>query len=144
MMREAVEIKKSVCRGLTRGAATTWKLARVVVPVYLLVTFLKYTPFLRWLTGLCAPLMRYFGLPGEAALALVMGNVLNIYSAVGVITSLSLSSREVTILAIMLLISHSLPMESAVAAQVRVNPLLIGIFRLVMSLGTGLLLNLAL
>lgn len=133
--------KEVFYQGLCKGAATTWKLAKVVVPVYVLVTFLKHTPVLPWLTGLCTPLMRYLGLPGEAALALVLGNVLNLYAAVGVITSLALSPREVTILAIMLLISHSLPMEAAVCAQAGVNPLAMTVFRLSASLAAGLLLN---
>ncbi|ACX51286.1 nucleoside recognition domain protein [Ammonifex degensii KC4] len=143
-MKKTMDGRKVFCRGLCKGAITTWKLVKVTVPIYVTVTLLKHTPFLSWLASLCSPLMHNFGLPGEAALALVMGNVLNIYAAVGVIASLSLSAREVTILGIMLLLSHNLPTESAISAQIGVNPLLMGSFRLATALGVGLLLNLVL
>ena len=38
----------------------------------------------------------------EAAIALVLGNIVNLYAAIGAIASLTLSVKEVSILAIML------------------------------------------
>ena len=38
-------------RGLNKGLTTTWELAKVVIPVYILVTFLKHTPALGWLAA---------------------------------------------------------------------------------------------
>ncbi len=131
-------------RGLQRGWSTTWELTKVVVPVYLGVTFLKYTPVLVWITGACAPVMRLFGLSGEAALPLVLGNMINLYAAIGAITSLHLSSREITILAVMLLISHNLLVESAVAGRTGVNALAMTCFRLGLSFLCGVFLNLVL
>ncbi len=86
-------------RELSKGLGTTWKLAKVIVPVYLVVTFLKYTPVMGWVAGLFAPVMHFFGLPGEASLVLVLGKLLNLYAAIGAISSLELSGREITIIA---------------------------------------------
>ncbi|MEW6274012.1 MAG: nucleoside recognition domain-containing protein [Bacillota bacterium] len=131
-------------RGLHKGVSTTWELTKVVIPVYLVVTFLKYTPVLGWVTGACAPVMRLFGLSGEAAVPLVLGNLLNLYAAVGAITTLDLSSREITILAIMLLIAHNLLVESAVSGRTGVNALVMAFFRLGLAFLCGLVLNLVL
>jgi len=105
-------------RGFQSGLTTTWNLSKVIVPVYLIVTFLKYTP--------------------------VMGKLLNIYAALGAISSLDLTGREITIIATMLLLSHSLPVESAVSGRTGVNAMLITGFRLVISVMSGLVLNLVL
>lgn len=129
-------------RGLSKGWSTTWELIKVVVPVYFVVTFLKYTPVLGWITGACAPVMHLFGLSGEAALPLVLGNILNLYAAIGAITSLGLSHREITILALMLLLSHNLLVESAVSGRTGVNALAMTGLRLGLSLLLGITMNL--
>lgn len=130
--------------GFQRGLFTTWKLAKVIVPVYMVVTLLKYTPVMGMVAGFFEPLMQFFGLPGEASLVLVLGKLLNIYAALGAISSLELTGREITIIATMLLLSHSLPMESAVSAGTGVNAVLITAFRLLISVIAGLVLNLIL
>ena len=102
-------------RGIHKGLSTTWVLSKVVVPIYVAVTFLSFTPLLEKIADLCAPFMKYLGLPGEASLALVVGNVLNMYAAIGVIVSIHLNPREITIIAMMLLFSHTLFVECAVS-----------------------------
>ncbi|SHI90928.1 nucleoside recognition domain-containing protein [Desulfofundulus thermosubterraneus] len=134
----------TVKRGLHKGFYTTWELTKVVVPVYIVVTFLKYTPAMDFIARFCEPAMKILGLPGEASIVLVLGNLLNIYAAIGAISSLHLSAKAITILATMLLISHSLPIESAVSKKTGVSPLLMVGFRLVMSLLAGAALNLLL
>ncbi|SFQ94986.1 nucleoside recognition domain-containing protein [Desulfoscipio geothermicus] len=129
-------------RGLQKGILTTWHLARVIVPVYLVVTLLKYTPVMGWIAGLFAPVMRFFGLPGEASLVLVLGKLLNIYAALGAISSLDLTGREITIIAAILLLSHSLPVESAVSGRTGVSGLLMTALRLIMGVLAGLTVNL--
>jgi spore maturation protein SpmB len=128
-------------RGLGKGLTTTWELGKVVVPVYILVTFLKHTPVLDWIAAICAPAVSFLGLPGEASLALVLGNVLNIYAAIGVITTLSLTHKQVTILAVMLLLSHSIFVETAVSRRIGINPWFVASTRLGLSVAAGLVLN---
>ncbi|MFB4164550.1 nucleoside recognition domain-containing protein [Alteribacillus sp. JSM 102045] len=108
-------------KGLKVGLQTTWTLGKIIFPVTLIVTVLGYTPFLDWLAGLLAPLMGWIGLPGEAAIPLVLGNVLNLYAAIGAILSMDLAVKEVFILAVMLSFSHNLFVESAVAVKVGVR-----------------------
>lgn len=112
-------------RGLEKGFKTTWELTKVMTPVYVGVSILGQTPILRWLSVLAKPIMGLMGLPGEAATALVLGNVLNIYAAIGAIVALHLNTREVTVLALVLLISHNLFVETSVSKKsgLKVAPL---------------------
>ena len=119
---------------------TTRDLAVIIVPVYLLVTLLGRTPLLKAVGRLFQPLMELLGLPGEAVMGVVLGNVLNLYAAIGAVTPLSLDSRQITVFALLLLVSHSLPVEAAVSrmAGVKVWPFV------VMRLGAGIFLAAAL
>lgn len=135
---------ETVRRGFVKGVSVTWELTKIVVPVYVLVTFLKHTPALKYIASLCEPAMKLVGLPGEASIAIVLGLLTNLYAALGAIASLNLSSKEITIIALMLLICHSLPMETAVAQKVGVSGLVMTLIRLTLAVLSGLLLNIIL
>lgn len=104
-------------RGLLTGLRTTWELTKIIFPITVLVKVLQHTPVLPWIIQLLTPMMKWIGLPGEAAIPLVLGNFLNIYAAIGAILSLSLSVKDVFILAMMLSFSHNLLIESSVASK---------------------------
>lgn len=119
--------------GAWRGVRAFLKLMLIVAPVYTVVTALRYTPTIRVFAGLMAPAMRHFGLPGEAALAVILGNVVNLYAGLGAITALRLPANQLTVLALMLLISHSQILETAVFFRIRAKWWLLWAIRLVVS-----------
>src|SRR5699024_584947 len=100
-------------KGVKEGLKVTWTLGKIVFPVTIIVTILQYTLILPWFIKLIAPLMGLIGLPGEAAMPLVLGNALNLYAAIGAIVSFDFTVKEVFILAMMLSFSHNLFIESA-------------------------------
>lgn len=112
-----------------------------MIPVYVGVELLKLTPVLGYVSKACEPLMKYFGLPGGIALAVVTGTFVNLYAALAVIASFSLNTRQITILAIMLGISHSQIMEAAIVAKMKARPVLVTLSRVLFSLLIGFLLN---
>jgi hypothetical protein len=109
----------------------------IIVPVYTLMAVLKYLNVLQVVAGWCRPAMKYFGLPGDAAFALVLGNFLNLYSAIGVIAALKLTSAQMTLLSIILLFSHSQILESSVFFQIRTKYGLLLAIRLATALLAG-------
>jgi len=109
-----------LARGLHKGLETTWILAKAVVPTYVAVYFLAQTPVLEYISRLAAPVLALVGLPGEAALPLVLGMFANLYMGVGALAPLGLGVREATICAVILTVAHNLPVESAVTRQMGV------------------------
>lgn len=107
--------------GLHAGFMTTWSLGKIIFPVTLIVGVLKHTPIMPWLIDFVAPLMSLFGLPGDAAIPLVFGNVINLYAAIGAILTMDFTVKEVFIMAVMLSFSHNLIVESSVAKKVGVK-----------------------
>lgn len=136
--------KDSIKLGLKKGFLTLWKLTKIVVPVYFFVTFLRMTPILDQISNWFEPLMKVIGLPGEASLVLVLGNAINLYAGIGAITSLSLTVKQITILAVMLSFSHSLFLESAVAKKTGVSLVMVVGIRITLAVVSGFILNIVL
>ena len=112
-----------------------------MIPVYILVAILKQTLIFDYLAGVFQPYMKFFGLPGEAALAIVTGTVVNLYAAAAVIADLHMTTRQVTIIALILGISHSQIMETAIVARMRAKPIYVTGMRIAFSLFAGFILN---
>ena len=127
--------------GFANGLKTSFLLLKVIIPVFALIKVLEHTPVNGWIAQYCAPLMRFVGLPGEAALAVVTGMFLNFYAAIGIIIALGLTAWQITIIAVILSCCHELVIETAIVKKtgIRAWPIL-GI-RLATAFGAGVLLN---
>ncbi len=120
---------------------TTWDLGKIIFPITLVMTLLRYTPVLEWIVTLIAPVMKWIGLSGDAAIPLVLGNFLNLYAGIGAILTLDLTVKEVFILAVMLSFSHNLLIESGVAARVGVKLWVILAVRLGLAVLSAFIIN---
>ncbi len=129
-------------QGLKAGLKTTWTLGKIIFPVTLIVAFLQHTPILPWVIKLVTPLMSLFGLSGDAAIPLVIGNFLNLYAAIGAILTLDLTVKEVFIIAVMLSFSHNMLVESSVATRVGVKLWIAVVVRVGLALISGVVINL--
>lgn len=128
-------------KGLMVGINTTWTLGKVIFPVTVLVTILQHTPLLNWIIDFIAPFMKWIGLSGDAAIPLVLGNLLNLYASIGAILTLELTVKEVFILAVMLSFSHNLLVESSVAAKVGVSLAMTVAVRIGLAIVSAFLIN---
>jgi hypothetical protein len=137
-------MQEAIKRGAKKAGQTYLTLIKIIIPVYVIVKFLKYTGVINYLADVFSPLMSLVGLPGEAVLALLTGYLLNIYGALGVIASLDLGIREITILGTMLGLAHSLIIEAAVIRKIKGKLIPLISLRLVTSILAGVVLNLIL
>jgi spore maturation protein SpmB len=124
--------------GVKDGLSTTWVLGRIIFPVTVAVYVLRYTAVYDFLLSGVAPAMGLFGLPGEAAVPLVLGNLIGLYAGIGAILTMELAVKQVFILAVMLSFSHMLPVESAICRKVGVSLFLVVAFRLGLAVAGGL------
>lgn len=128
--------------GLKVGLRTTWTLGKIIFPITVLVVILQHTPVLPWLIKLVAPFMGIFGLSGEAAIPLVLGNTLNLYAAIAGILSLEMTVKEVFIIAVMLSFSHNIFIETGVALKVGVKLWIVVVVRYGLAILSGIVINL--
>ena len=105
---------KSVKGALKPALKTAWWVVKLTVCVSLAVTILNYLGVVKWFSEIATPLFTHIGLSGESALAYITGYFVNIYSAIAVVTTLDLSYKAITIIAVMCLCSHNMILETAV------------------------------
>jgi hypothetical protein len=128
--------------GVIAGLQTFWDLTKVMIPAYGVTLALQQLGVIGWLSNLARPLMTALGLPGDAAVPLVVGYLLNIYAAVGSMQALDLTPRQVTVLAIAVLIGHNLVVEGAVLHKAGMNGFAFGALRIVAGLAAAIVANL--
>jgi len=123
--------KEAIVTGLKSGLSTTCRLVRIIVPFYFLIEWLKLSPILGWLGHVLAPVMKLWGLPGEAGFVLVTGNLVNLYAAIAVMIPLNLNIPQITLIGLMLGISHNLVVETAVLKEAKIPAMRMALLRLV-------------
>lgn len=120
----------SCVRSATPSALKTiWWLAKIMVGVSFGIMLLQYFGVIAWISEQLTPLFSRFGLPGEAALAYVSGYFVNCYTAMAVMSTLHLDMRATTILAVMVLCSHNMIVETTVQAKTGSNAIRIVVIR---------------
>lgn len=89
-------------------------LLKIVLPVSLVVRLMQYYGIITILADYLHPLFNFIGLPGATAIVFITSIFLPLYGTIAVMTSLSMTMREATILTLMCLVAHSLLVECAV------------------------------
>ncbi|NLC10967.1 MAG: nucleoside recognition protein [Firmicutes bacterium] len=128
--------------GFLKALQVILMLGKIVVPLIVIITFIQHTPLWEGLALVFRPILGVLNLPGEAAIPLTLGFFVNFYAAVGTISAMNLSAREITTLAVMLAICHELFMESAVCRYTGLRMLTSMGIRLSASILCALLLSL--
>lgn len=122
---------------------TCW-LLKIMIPISLGVCLLQYYGVIAWLAQWLNPLFCHIGLPGASSIAFLTGATATTYAALAVMLSMELTLRQATIIAIMVLICHALPLECTVNKKVGSKPLMMALLRVAGALLAAIYLNLVL
>ncbi len=125
MLRRAVLLGKEASRDFVRDLNRAyWILIKIMVPALLIVKFLEEAGFTSWLGAVLQPLMQTIGLPDELGLVWAAAMLTNIYTALVVFYELggdqTYTVAEMSLLGTLILLSHALPVEGAVARMMGV------------------------
>lgn len=133
---------------LKQAVPGTWKsaswLLKLMIPISLAVVLLQYTGILEWLAGYLNPVFNFMGLPGEAAIVFVSGAMAGTYSGVVAMMAIPMTLRQATIMGIMVLICHALPMECSINRKTGSSFWKMALIRIVMAFVSAVYLNLVL
>ena len=123
--------------GLHKALVSFFMLCRIMIPVYVVMTILGRTPVLPWVADACAPFMKFWGLPGDAAMALVLGMTINIYACIAATAALGLTPAQMTVVGIIIGVSHNQIMEGAILRRMGAPISILVPLRIVGGLGLG-------
>lgn len=114
MNRTTNRLYASSVQALPKARQTTWWLLKIIIPISLLVSLLQYWGIIAQFASLLAPAFSLIGLPGESAIVFISSFFLPLYAPIAILATLTLNLREITILALMCLISHNMIVETAI------------------------------
>ena len=104
-----------------RGAAEGWQgflwMSKIILPVSFVTFLLDYSGWLGQMDSWLEPLMGAIHLPAMAALPLLAGLLTGIYGAIAAMSVLPFTVDQMTLMAVFLLIAHSLIQEGLVQRQ---------------------------
>jgi len=125
-----------ITKGIHKGLSGFWWILKIIIPVSLLTTLLDFSGLIDRMDFLLEPLMGFMHLPGIAAFPLIAGLLTGPYGGIAAMTVLPLTTGQMTLIAIFLLISHNLIQEGIIQAKSGINPILVVVLRLLTSICT--------
>ena len=120
-MSFSAEVKET----LKDSGSTYFFLLKIMIPISIIVKILEEYGLIEIIGENLSPAMGVIGLPGEFGLVIATAMITNLYGALVVFFTLSLqytyNVAQVTILACMMLIAHTLPIEARIAQKAGVR-----------------------
>jgi hypothetical protein len=112
-----------------------------MIPVSYCVVLLQHWGILNDIAYMAEPVCRIFGLRGETVLVLITSALGNIYAGIAVIQSIPFTAKEITIMALMVLLAHDLIIETTIQVKAGLSAFRIICLRVGGAIIGGLLLN---
>ena len=135
-------ISQAIKDGIIKALRTALMLLKIMIPIYVGVTLLRHTAFFFWLAEKIEPAMRLFGLPGEAVVPIIVGAFSDEYATVAAMGGFSFNMAQATIIAMVVLAFHGLPVETAITRKIGMPSLRIALFRFGLAVLTGVIVSL--
>ena len=124
-----------VQEGLFAGIRKGWNgfvwMIKILVPISLLTALLAWSSWIESGQFIIQPVMDWLSLPALAALPLLIGMLTGIYGGIAAMVVLPLTTEQMTLIAVFLLMAHNLIQEGVIQGKSGLNPLKATIFRLI-------------
>lgn len=127
--------------GTIKGFKTAAMMLKIVIPVYIIVVLLKYSPVMAFLENTFSPAMKFFHLPGDAIVPLITGFFTDEYSTIAAMSNFDFTTAQITTIAMIVLVAHSMPVEAAIAQKIGLSAAKFSVFRIVGAILVGLLIG---
>jgi len=134
----------SVRLALPKSAKTILWLLKIILPISLAVSLMHYFGLIALMATYLGPLFQFIGLPGESAIVFLTSIFLSLYAPIAIMATIPLEMREITILALMCLITHNMFIETSVQKKTGSSYTVMFLLRLFTSFLAAWLLNLML
>ena len=145
MKGQDLAIPATAWKQIREAAGVSIILFRIMVPVVIAVKILGELDLIKYIAAAFAPLMSLVGLPGEMGLVWATAVITNMYGGIVVFASIApglhMSTAQITVIACMILVAHSMPVETTISRKTGVRIRFMIPFRLLCALLLGFILN---
>jgi spore maturation protein SpmB len=125
------QLKEGFFVGIRRGWNGFVWMIKILVPISLLTGLLAWSGWIEKGQFIIQPVMDWLSLPAVAALPLMIGMLTGIYGGIAAMVVLPLTTEQMTLIAIFLLMAHNLIQEGVIQGKSGINPAKATVFRLV-------------
>jgi spore maturation protein SpmB len=125
------QLKEGFFIGIRRGWNGFVWMIKILVPISLLTGLLAWSGWIEKGQFIIQPVMDWLSLPAVAALPLMIGMLTGIYGGIAAMVVLPLTTEQMTLIAIFLLMAHNLIQEGVIQGKSGINPAKATVFRLV-------------
>lgn len=117
VMRHYKKISKCVVTTFPKAIKTCLWILKITLPISLLVRLMQYYGVMDLIGTATNSFFPVLGLPAESAVVFFTSCCLPIYAPIALMATIDLTVRQATILSLMCLVSHNLPVECAIAKK---------------------------
>ena len=117
IMRHYKKLAQCVATTLPKAIKTCLWMLKITLPISLLVRLMQYYGVMDIIGVATSSLFPLLGLPAESAVVFFTSCCLPIYAPIALMATIDLTVRQATILSLMCLVSHNLPVECAIAKK---------------------------
>ena len=130
MSPSRTELRRGLGVGTRRGWSSFVWICKIVLPTSFLVILVQWGGLLSQAEPFLSPLMKLINLPGEAALAIITGMLIGPYTTIATITVVPFTMGQMTLIAIFVMIAHSLVIEGLIQHKAGINAAKITLVRI--------------
>jgi hypothetical protein len=123
--------KKGVISGLRKAWSGYFWILKILIPISLLTSLLKWTGVIYALDVILHPIMDFLSLPPTAAFPLLMGMLTGIYGGIAAMTALPFTVDQMTLIAIFMTMCHGLIQEGFIQWKTGLHFIPATLFRLI-------------
>lgn len=117
MSNNKERIKGCIVVTLPKAIKTCLWMLKIILPISLCVRIAQYVGVMKYVGMLASAIFPLVGLPSDAAIVFFTSCFLPIYAPIALMATMELTIKQATILSLMCLASHNLPVECAVASK---------------------------
>lgn len=133
------KFKTGCFTGVQKGWSSAIWILQILIPISLFTKLLAYSGWLGHLDFLLAPLMGFLKLPATAVMPLIAGILTGIYGGIAAMIVFPFTVKQMTLIAVFLLISHNMIQEGVVQGKSGMNAFKATVIRLIASVITTLI-----
>lgn len=141
MNRFVERVRIGATSGFKAGIKTWWWISKMTVMATLIVVLLQWSGVIDLLGEWLTPAFALLGLSAAAVLIFLTSALANIYAAIGVMATLSVTYREALIIAVMALICHNMIVETIIQRKSGANTTAMILLRVLMAVVAAIGLN---
>jgi len=108
--------------GIRKGWWSFVWVLKILLPITFIISLLEWSGWIHKVDFIFQPLMNWLNLPPLAALPLIFGILSGIYGGIAAMVVLPFTKDQMTLMAIFMMIAHSLPQEGMIQGKSGLHP----------------------